>query len=110
MRGLWELLAQSGLDIRIAGHDHNYQRFDPQDNDGNPDQAGLRQFVVGTGGTYLVAEEKETRGQLVRWTREHHGVLKLTLHLDRYDWEFIVEDGTVWDSGSSPCQNNRHLP
>ena len=110
MRDVWKLLAQNGVDILIAGHDHNYQRFDPQDADGDSDEIGIRQFVVGTGGTYLFAEEDETRGNMVRWTPEHHGVLKLTLRPDRYEWEFIVEDGTVWDSGSSPCQNNRHLP
>jgi alkaline phosphatase len=110
MRDLWKLLAESGVDLLLAGHDHNYQRFDPQDEEGAADSAGIRQFVVGTGGTYLVEEEDETRGRLVRWTPVHHGVLKLSLYHDRYDWEFIVEDGTVWDSGSSACQNSRHLP
>jgi len=105
MRDVWVLLAQNGIDVLLAGHEHNYQRFDPQDVDGTPDDTGIRQFVVGTGGTYLVLDEDETIGNFVRWTSDHHGVLKLTLYHDRYDWEFIVEDGTVWDAGSSGCQN-----
>ncbi len=107
MRDVWALLARDGIDVLIAGHEHNYQRFDPQDLDGNPDEVGIRQFVVGTGGTDLVPTEKETVGNFVRWTADHHGVLKLTLYRDRYDWEFIVEDGSVWESGSSVCQNMR---
>ncbi|UCD24487.1 MAG: metallophosphoesterase [Gemmatimonadota bacterium] len=107
MQDLWDLLTQNGIDIMIAGHDHNYQRFDPQDADGAPEESGIRQFVVGTGGTYLVLEEDETSGQLARWTPDHHGVLKLTLYRERYEWEFIVEDGSVWDAGSSSCQNTR---
>ncbi|UCG89189.1 MAG: metallophosphoesterase [Gemmatimonadota bacterium] len=108
MRDVWELLAQHGIDIFIAGHDHNYQRFDPQDPDGRPSEIGIRQFVVGTGGTYLVTRNQGTSGVLARWTAVHHGVLKLTLRADAYDWEFIVENGAVWDSGSSVCQNTRH--
>ena len=108
MRDTWELLAQYGVDVILAGHDHNYQRFDAQDGDGRPSDIGIRQFVVGTGGTYLHTEDRGTSGALVRWTAAHHGVLKLTLHAGSYFWEFIVEDGTVWDSGSSVCQNTRH--
>jgi alkaline phosphatase len=107
-RDVWELLAQYGVDVVMVGHDHNYQRFDPQDSDGRSSEIGIRQFVVGTGGTYLVAENDGTAGALARWTAAHHGVLKLTLRSDGYDWEFIIEDGTVWDSGSSVCQNTRH--
>lgn len=108
MRDVWALLAQYGVDVILAGHDHNYQRFEPQNLDGRPREGGIREFVVGTGGTYLHRENKGTSGALVRWTSTHHGVLKLTLRPGAYDWEFIVEDGSVWDSGSSVCQNTRH--
>ena len=34
------------------------------------------------------------------------GVLKLTLHPDSYDWEFIPEAGkTLTDSGNSACHD-----
>jgi len=106
----WDLLEQYGVDILLAGHEHSYQRFSPERSDGAPSKIGIRQFVVGTGGTFLVNKRKKTKGRLEKWTAEYHGVLKLTLHPKGYDWEFITTDGAVWDSGSSSCQNSRNAP
>jgi hypothetical protein len=105
MWDVWDLLARNGVDVWLSGHDHNYQRFHPQTADGVRNASGIRQFIVGTGGTYLYTQTRETAGQLDRRTSEHHGVIKLVLRPDGYDWEFIVGDGVVWDSGSSSCQN-----
>jgi alkaline phosphatase len=107
MRDTWDLLTQYGVDILITGHEHSYQRYRPQTSGGQPDPTGIRQIIVGTGGAYLHDQSQPTAGQLDRWTNEHHGVLKLTLRANGYDWEFIVADGTVWDRGSSLCQNSR---
>ncbi len=44
----------AGADVVVNGHDHDYERFAPQDPDGREDKArGLREFVVGTGGAVL---------------------------------------------------------
>ncbi len=110
MGDTWNLLAQYGVDILIAGHEHAYQSFHPQTADGVASAIGIRQFVVGTGGTHLVDKRRQTDGTLDKWTAEHHGVLKLTLHPNGYDWEFITTDGSAWDSGSSSCQNSRNRP
>ena len=107
LRELWELLANHGIELWLAGHDHNYQRFRPQTGTGDPDPTGIRQFVVGTGGAYLHAQENRTAGLLEKRTSEYHGVLKLVLRVNRYEWEFVLTDGTVWDSGVSSCQNTR---
>ena len=34
----------------LSGHDHDYERFAPLDVAGRPSAAGVREFVVGTGG------------------------------------------------------------
>ena len=48
---LWTDLYDAGADLVLAGHDHDYERFEPLDGNGNPDpQRGIREFVVGTGG------------------------------------------------------------
>jgi hypothetical protein len=40
--------------VVLNGHDHNYQRFAPQDSEGKSDpERGIREFVVGTGGASL---------------------------------------------------------
>ena len=47
----WDALYRAGAEIVLNGHDHDYERFAPQDPDGRLDPAkGIRQFVVGTGG------------------------------------------------------------
>ena len=48
---IWTDLHRAGAELVLNGHDHNYERFAPQDPAGQPDaQRGIRQFVVGTGG------------------------------------------------------------
>ncbi|QNA90543.1 hypothetical protein G4G28_22260 [Massilia sp. Dwa41.01b] len=50
MREAWALLHAAGAELVLSGHDHDYERFAPQDADGRRDPGGIRQFVVGTGG------------------------------------------------------------
>ena len=50
----WDALYGPGADVVVNGHDHDYERFGPQDPAGREDKArGLREFVVGTGGAVL---------------------------------------------------------
>ena len=50
----WTALYDAGADVVVNGHDHDYERFAPQDPGGRADAArGLREFVVGTGGAAL---------------------------------------------------------
>jgi len=101
---LWKTLYEFGADVVLNGHEHNYERFAPQDPDGNADpEAGIRQFIVGTGGTKLrdVNEPIENSEVL---ENETHGVLKLTLHATGYDWEFVpIAGATFSDVGSDAC-------
>jgi calcineurin-like phosphoesterase family protein len=101
-RDLYRQLYTAGADLILAGHDHAYERFGPQDPDGHLDtQRGIRQFVVGTGGATLYNFNPPMANSEVRiraW-----GVLRLTLDNDRYDWQFIEIGGAVRDSGSGTC-------
>ena len=50
----WDALYAAGADLVVNGHDHDYERFAPQDPDGDRDrERGIREFVVGTGGGEL---------------------------------------------------------
>ena len=54
MAPFWDALYQAGADVVLNGHDHNYERFAPQNPSGQPDPTqGIREFVVGTGGAEL---------------------------------------------------------
>lgn len=49
-RPLWQALYDNHADVVLVGHDHNYQRFALQNSAGVADTAGIREFVIGTGG------------------------------------------------------------
>ena len=47
----FDALYAAGADLVVSGHEHQYERFDPQRPDETPDPTrGIREFVVGTGG------------------------------------------------------------
>jgi uncharacterized protein YjdB len=105
MRDAWQILYDHGAEIVISGHHHNYERFAPQTATGVLDPSrGLRQFVVGTGGRSLGGKTGASPPNTeIRYTGGF-GVLKLTLHADWYEWEFVSEAGkTFSDEGSARC-------
>jgi len=99
----WDALYQAGADVVLNGHDHNYERFAPQNPGGQPDQTqGIREFVVGTGG----AEFRSIEG--IKPNSEFQiadtiGIIKMTLHPDSYDWQFVTASDPVADSGTGQC-------
>jgi len=104
MRDIWQALYDANADVVLSGHDHDYQRFAPQDADGKADPVrGVRQFVAGTGGRNLYEWEHKDSNSEVK-DNETFGVLKITLHDGGYDWEFVpVEGQTFTDRGSAKC-------
>jgi hypothetical protein len=36
MRPIWRALYEAGAELVLNGHEHNYERFAPQDPDGKP--------------------------------------------------------------------------
>jgi acid phosphatase type 7 len=104
VKPLWDVLYAARADVVISGHDHDYERFAPQNPGGKADSRGIRQFVVGTGGKKLRPFGKVKPNSQVR-NADAFGVLKLTLHPTSYDWKFVPVTGkTFTDSGSARCQ------
>jgi len=103
MDDMWRVLADSGADLVLTSHDHDYERFAPMDSKGKPDPQGLREFVIGTGGGGVYDFKSKAANSEVR-DRSAYGVLKLTLKPKSYDWEFVPMPGpTFRDSGSGSC-------
>jgi len=101
---LWQALYDSGVEVVLNGHDHDYERFEPLDDTGSPDAAhGIREFVVGTGGASHGAISSVRAGSAIH--EEHvYGVLKLTLHDSSYEWQFTAVPGFAFtDAGTSAC-------
>jgi acid phosphatase type 7 len=104
MKPSWDALYAANAEVVLSGHDHNYERFAPQSPSGTLDTArGIREFVVGTGGTHLRPMGTIKPNSQVRNTTTH-GVLKLTLQPTSYEWNFVPVAGkTFTDSGSTAC-------
>jgi hypothetical protein len=104
MRPAWDALFAADADVVLNGHEHGYERFSPQDPNGGADpQRGMREFVVGTGGAPLYAFLPPKPNSRVR-NADTHGVLKLTLHPEGYDWKFVPVAGESFtDYGTAEC-------
>jgi hypothetical protein len=104
VKPLWQALYEANAEIVINGHDHDYERFAPQNSDGAADASrGIREFVVGTGGKNHRPFATPKPNSELR-NADAYGVLKLTLKPKSYDWEFIPEAGKSFtDSGSGTC-------
>jgi acid phosphatase type 7 len=103
---LWRDLHEAHADLILAGHEHAYERFAPQDPEGNPDpENGIREIVVGTGGRSHTPLGYAQPNSEVRNDRTY-GVLKLTLSPGKYRWEFIPVAGQSFrDAGGGVCHN-----
>lgn len=104
MTDIWQTLRDAGAEIVLSGHDHDYERFAPQDASGARDPAhGIREFVVGTGGDSHYPFGPPEANTEVR-NNTTFGVLVLTLRSGGYDWRFVpVAGGTFTDAGSGVC-------
>jgi hypothetical protein len=104
MKQIFALLYSAGAEVVLDGHDHIYERFAPQDANGVADPTrGIREFIAGTGGANHTSIATVQPNSEVR-NADTFGVLKLTLHPTRYDWQFVPVSGkTFSDSGSTLC-------
>jgi hypothetical protein len=105
LQPLWQALYDAGAEVVLSGHDHLYERFAPQTPAGGLDRSrGIRQFVVGTGGSFLHDFEAPfERNSEVRYNGSL-GVIKVTLHPTLYEWRFVSEAGKRFrESGRSRC-------
>jgi hypothetical protein len=98
-----KMLSDNKVDLVLQGHQHFYERFNPQDYTRTAKADGMRAFVVGTGGIGFYTAST-TAPNRAAYNANTYGVLKLTLQNGSYDWEFKpVSGGTFTDKGSGNC-------
>jgi acid phosphatase type 7 len=101
-RPFWRTAYQHRVDVALAGHDHDYERFRRMDGDGVHRAKGIKSFVSGTGGKSLYQA-----GQRARYSRyfqgRRFGVLKLTLGAGTWSWNYRTTGGRSLDSGTNGC-------
>jgi hypothetical protein len=100
----WDVLYEFNADVILNGHDHDYERFAPQNAAGALDNVrGIREFVVGTGGRALYALGTLKANSQV-FNAATYGVIKMTLSAGSYSWQFMPIAGqTFTDAGTSSC-------
>lgn len=100
----WEILYEHGADLILNGHDHFYARFARLNPLGEQDEErGIRQFIVGTGGVELYGLTHEATDIVEKRNHLSYGVLQVTLHDNRYGWEFVRSNGWFRDTGEELC-------
>lgn len=106
---LWNLLHAASADVVLNGHSHNYQRWRLLDPNGHADpRAGIREFVVGTGGASHYAIPSGTRPETLATAQaDAFGVLRLSLRAEGYRWRWVSARGQpAFDDasdGAVPC-------
>lgn len=99
----WDALYAAGADLVLNGHDHDYERFAPQDPDGRLDrERGITELVVGTGGAELRDFAGPAANAVVRSSLAH-GVVVLTLEPSGWQFRFLSVDGSFSDQGRGSC-------
>lgn len=101
-------LYNNNADLILTGHQHDYQRFGPNDPNGNLDNArGIPQFIVGNGGVGFYTFKATTGDQapnLLFHNDNTYGALKLVLHSNSYDFALLPNGGgPEIDKGSGTC-------
>jgi len=102
VRPLWQVAVNHRVDLALAGHDHEYERFRAMDATGHVTRNGLVSFVVGTGGKSLYRKGATHAGSVVFDSR-HFGVLALRLGRHGFAWQFKTIGGRVVDAGVRGC-------
>ncbi|QNE19503.1 alkaline phosphatase [Kribbella qitaiheensis] len=94
---LWQTLVDAKVDLVLNGHDHHYERFLPQNVNGQPDPNGPMQIIGGTGGAsfYPVHAAHPATAKLIH---DKSGVLKLSMTDTTFAEQLIGLDNTVLDS------------
>ncbi|CRK62072.1 Alkaline phosphatase precursor (APASE) [Alloactinosynnema sp. L-07] len=108
---LWQALIDHKADLIVNGHDHNYQRFAPQNTNAGADPTnGIRQLVVGTGGRAFY-DFASTRPNIEAANDDTYGVLKLALSSTGYNADFVPVAGrTFTDRFSGTCKAKGTTP
>jgi hypothetical protein len=93
---LWQTLVGAKVDLVLNGHDHHYERFLPQNVNGQKDPNGPVQIIGGMGGMtlYDLGAAHPATAKLL----SEFGVLKLSMTDTTFSTQLIGLNSTVLDS------------
>ena len=101
---IWQILYDANVDLVLAGHDHDYERFLPQTPAGVLDTVrGIPEFVVGTGGEDLRGFGGKKVVNSDYRLEGRYGVLMLTLGAGEFRSAWVEVTGRIWDPSGGKC-------
>ena len=101
---IWQILYDANVDLVLAGHDHDYERFLPQTPAGVLDTVrGIPEFVVGTGGEDLRGFGGKKVANSDYRLEGRYGVLMLTLGAGEFRSAWLEVTGRIWDPSGGKC-------
>lgn len=98
---LWNVLQKHGVDVVIAGHAHNYQRFVAQSPSGTATASGITEIVAGTGGHGL--QTLTATAHQAAHINHTFGVVQMTLSSGGWTSKFVSTAGVTHDPASGTC-------
>jgi len=101
LRGIWRVLQGHHVDLVLAAHAHNYQRFVPLTPFGRRSARGITELIAGTGGDRLFTLA-DARHQAAR-INHHFGVIRLALGRGRWTSQFVTARGRSLDRAGGTC-------
>ena len=103
MARFFSIAVDNDVEMVLAGHDHDYERFRRMRASGAVDRSGVLSFVSGAGGKSAYDFGKVEEGSAYRLSGRF-GVLRLALRQDRFNFSFRDIDGSVEDRGRRSCR------
>ncbi len=94
---LWEILQEHQAELVLAGHDHEFERFEPMLADATLSSSGMPSYVIGTGGVDLRDFGIVRAGSAVRIKK--FGIGLIDLYANGWAAEFRATDGTTASDG-----------
>jgi calcineurin-like phosphoesterase family protein len=103
-RPIFALFDAQGGDLVLNGHDHNYERFTKINSLGQVSASGVREIIVGTGGTSLRGQGFVQPGS-ERRNFNTHGIVDINLASTGYSGKFVPAAGfgSFTDTFSGTC-------
>lgn len=97
-RPVWDQLYEAGVEVVLNGHDHHYERFAPQDPDGQASDTGIVEIIGGMGGKDLYGEGDTVQDNSEVRIWDQFGVLRLDFTDNSFTSTLVGTDGTELDT------------
>jgi 3',5'-cyclic AMP phosphodiesterase CpdA len=103
MTRFFRIAKKNDVEMVLAGHDHDYERFHRMKANGERSSKGVLSFVSGMGGKSAYHFGTIQDGSAYRLSG-HFGVLRLALRRHEFRFAFKDVNGTTPDKGTRACR------